>query len=106
MSKMAAVREILSTNPQATPSEIVALLAKQKLKISENVAANYKSVINRRLEHRKRRFGAVSTIAPTASVESIPKSATGLDPAVVDLLKAGKELGWDKVRTIADLMNS
>jgi hypothetical protein len=101
MSKMAAVRAILSKNPKATPTEIVAILAKQKMKMSEGVASNYKSIIKNKRKRRKKNKGAPVAVAMEATAGP---EAHGLEPAVVDLLKAGKELGWNKVRSIAELM--
>ena len=106
-NKMAAVRELLSVNPSATPGEIVALLAKQKIQISEGVASNYKSVIKggkRRKKGRKARALA-SSAATTIQAPANGSSSHGLEPAVMDLLKAGKELGWKKVRSIVELID-
>jgi hypothetical protein len=109
-NKMAAVRELLSSNSDATPVEIVAALAKQKIRITTGVASNYKSVINSGAKHSKKkgRRVAAKVMAPESELVHAPISAitrkTGLDPTVVDLLKAGKALGWDKVRSIVELM--
>ena len=109
-NKMAAVRELLTSNPEATPTEIVAALAKQKIVISEGVASNYKSVIKAGAKRSKKKGRKVAAKLTAAEPELVraPISAvtrrTGLDPAVVDLLKAGKALGWDKVRSIVELM--
>ncbi len=107
-NKMAAVREILSTNPDASPADIVSLLAKQGIKITIGVASNYKSVIKsgaKRGKGKKRR--AVKEAAPAARVVASTNGsgAHGLEPAVVELLKAGKSLGWKKVQSIVDLMS-
>ncbi|CAN5155761.1 hypothetical protein BH10PLA2_BH10PLA2_28070 [soil metagenome] len=109
-NKMAAVRELLSSNPDATPPEIVAALKKQKIEISEGVASNYKSVIKagpKRSKKKGRKVAAKITVAePELAPAPISRTTrkTGLDPAVVDLLKAGKTLGWDKVKSIVELM--
>ena len=108
-NKMAAVREILSTNPDATPAEIVSLLAKQSIKITIGVASNYKSVIKSGAKrgNRKKRGTAKVAAAPVARVVASTNGsgAHGLEPAVVELLKAGKSLGWKKVQSIVDLMS-
>ena len=107
---MAAVRELLSANPDATPTEIVAVLAKQKIIISEGVASNYKSVIKSGAKRKGKKSRKVAAKVMGAEPEQAPVRIsavtrnTGLDPAVVDLLKAGKALGWDKVRSIVELM--
>ncbi|CAN5267080.1 hypothetical protein BH10PLA2_BH10PLA2_00990 [soil metagenome] len=109
-NKMAAVRELLSSKPDATPTEIVAALAKQKMQISEGVASNYKSVIKagpKRAKKKGRKVAArMAAEQPELAPAPISRATrkTGLDPAVVDLLKAGKTLGWDKVKSIVELM--
>jgi arginine repressor len=109
-NKMAAVRELLSSNPDATPTEIVAALAKQKIEINEGVASNYKSVIKAGAKRKGKKGRRVAAPATSSEPEQAPapispvSRKTGLDPAVVDLLKAGKALGWDKVRSIVELM--
>lgn len=105
MSKMAAVRALLSANPKATPSEIVAALAKQKMIISEGVASNYKSVIRNKRKRRKKRAMAAALEAPVVMAQPEPE-ISGLDPAMLELLKAGKHLGWKQVRSIAEMMES
>jgi hypothetical protein len=106
-NKMAAVREILATNPDATPAEIVSSLASQNLEISLGVASNYKSVIKSGVrggpkKERKPRAGAPVAIRPTPGKNGA--KILDLDPAIVSLLKAGKSLGWKRVRSIVDLM--
>lgn len=116
-NKMAAVREILSANPNASPGEIVSALASKKLKISIGVASNYKSVIRagaRKSPRKAAKIRASKSYAPTQPATSqLPAAPStngsachGLEPAVVELLKAGKSLGWKKVRSIVDLMVS
>jgi hypothetical protein len=83
------------------PNEIVAALAKQKIRISEGVASNYKSVIKRKLKKKRSTAEAVPVETQAAAVSQ----ATVLDPALVDLLKAAKELDWGQVRSIAELMD-
>ena len=109
-NKMAAVRELLSANPDIGPDEIVGALAKQKIKITTGVASNYKSVIKsgaKRGKKKGRRAAAKSSpmaTVPTATPVSNSTSKTGLDPDVISLLKAGQTLGWKKVRAITELM--
>jgi hypothetical protein len=114
-NKMAAVRELLGTNPDITPDEIVAALAKQKIQITTGVASNYKSVIKSGAKRGKKKRGRKAA-GRVASSESTPAAAapvkaasngshaSGLEPSLVELLKAGQSLGWEKVRSIADLM--
>jgi hypothetical protein len=108
-NKMAAVREVLNTNPDASPAEIVDLLGKQNIKITIGVASNYKSVIKSGAKrgNRKKRRAAKVAAAPAAQevASSNGSGAHGLEPAVVELLKAGKSLGWKKVQSIVDLMS-
>jgi hypothetical protein len=108
-NKMAAVREVLTTNPDASPAEIVELLGKQNIKITIGVASNYKSVIKsgaKRGNRKKRRAARVASAPAAQEVASTNGSgAHGLEPAVVELLKAGKSLGWKKVQSIVDLMS-
>jgi hypothetical protein len=104
MSKMAAVRAILKENPALTASEIVTALARQKIKISEGVASNYKSVIKAKLKRRKKRMAVAAAAEPIAVTGE--SGSHGLEPALVELLKAGKELGWGKVRSIVELMDA
>ena len=110
-NKMAAVREILSTNPDASPADIVSLLAKQNIKITIGVASNYKSVIKsgakrgNRQEARRRQSQSSAAPAVRVVASTNGSGAHGLEPAVVELLKAGKSLGWKKVQSIVDLMS-
>ena len=110
-NKMAAVREILSKNPDASPADIVSLLAKQNIKITIGVASNYKSVIKSGAKrgNRKKRGAAKAKVAAAPVVRIVASTngsgAHGLEPAVVELLKAGKSLGWKKVQSIVDLMS-
>lgn len=108
MSKMAAVRAILSENPHVTPAEIVTILRKQKITISEGVASNYKSVIKRSNRRKKRKAAPVLEAVPAAAQKTDAGIAVGngLDPALVEILKAGKALGWKQVRSIADFMSA
>jgi len=107
-NKMAAVRELLKSNPDATAKDIVSALTKQKIKISEGVASNYKSVIRASEKKAKKATKAPASAAPALQVS--PKQAPsrnghGLDPELVELLKLGRTMGWDKVRAIADLVD-
>jgi hypothetical protein len=106
MSKMAAVRAVLEANPRAMPDDIVEALAKQKMAISESMASNYKSTIKKQRRRRKKRavVEAAQVTAPVAAQAAAPPAPSGLDPALLELLKAGKELGWGQVRSIAKLM--
>jgi hypothetical protein len=109
-NKMAAVRELLSANPDITPDEIVSALAKQKIKINAGVASNYKSLIKSGAKKTKKKGRKIATkAAPTAAeTTAAPNSTitqkTGLEPDVIGLLKAGQTLGWKKVRAITELM--
>ncbi len=116
-SKMAAVRELLSCNPDASPAEIVTRLAKKKLAISEGVASNYKSVIKSGAKRKGKKSKKAKRVALAGAVpvqkaaqvrESAPASngakSHGLDPNVIGLLKAGRTLGWKKVQSIVELM--
>jgi hypothetical protein len=113
-NKMAFVRAFLSAHPDASATEIVSGLAKQKIKISVGVASNYKSVI----KSRSKRLGRKKTPAPKAPATGfksrlvktkLSASANGsaapvLPPQVMELLKAGRALGWKQVKSIVDLM--
>jgi hypothetical protein len=107
-NKMEAVRQLLAANPAATPDEIVAALALKKIKITNGVASNYKSVI--RAGAKKKRKSAKARKHSAAEIPSLPTQSAngeahhGLDPAVVDLLKAGRAMGWKKVRAIVEIM--
>ncbi|CAN5512695.1 hypothetical protein BH10PLA2_BH10PLA2_09720 [soil metagenome] len=113
-NKMAAVRVLLGTNPDITPDEIVAALAKQKIQITTGVASNYKSVIKSGAKRGKKKgrkaagrvasIESIPTLAAPVKVTSNGSHASGLEPSLVELLKAGQSLGWEKVRSIADLM--
>lgn len=105
-NKMAAVRAVLKSNPGATASEIVTALGKQKIKISVGVATNYKSVIKGGKKRKKKRAKAAPALATVQAVPSANGSNHGLDPKVVAFLKAGKQLGWKKVRSIVELIDS
>jgi hypothetical protein len=102
-NKMAAVRAVLSANPDAKPKDIVEALARQRIQISEGVASNYKSVIRsaakrgKKGKRKARTIGAVATSPSNGATHS-------LDPSLRALLQAGKSLGWDKVKSIAELM--
>jgi hypothetical protein len=100
-SKMAAVREVLSTNPDAKPNDIVAALAEQKIKISDGVASSYKSVIR---SAGKRNVKKTSKLAVPKAEPGANGKSHGLDPNLVDLLKIGKSIGWSKVKSLAELM--
>jgi hypothetical protein len=111
-NKMAAVREVLSANADATPDEIVAALAKQNLKISASVASNYKSVIKSGSKRKTSKKGP-GRKSPAPSTKPLPVAAAdatngsaghGLSPEVIELLKAGRAIGWKRVRSIVDLM--
>ena len=110
-NKMAAVREILSTNPDASPAEIVSILGKQNIRITIGVASNYKSVIKSGAKRGRKKNRAAKKVAPAAAVAAHVVASTngaaahGLEPAVVELLKAGKTLGWKKVQSIVELMS-
>ena len=114
-NKMAAVRELLATNPDISPDEIVKALGKQKIRITAGVASNYKSVIKNSSKRGKKK-GRRAKVAWAAESEGLTLAtalpvkassgahASGLDADVVGLLKAGQKLGWKKVRSIAELM--
>jgi hypothetical protein len=109
-NKMAAVREVLSTNPDASPVEIVEILAKKDIEISVGVASNYKSVIKSggksgRKKKRKSKKQAEASSTPQKAVSTNGTVSHGLEPAVVELLKVGKSLGWKKVQSIVELMS-
>ncbi len=111
-NKMAAVRKILSANPNTSPNEIVAALAKQKIKITTGVASNYKSVIRAGVKKAASKAQASKAQAPKKPAASKPHAAPstngsgshGLEPGVIEILKAGRSLGWKKVQAIVDLM--
>jgi hypothetical protein len=112
LNKMAAVRKILSANPSVSPNEIVSALAKQKMKITTGVAANYRSVIRAEAKKAAPKAQASEPQAPKKPAAPKPHAAPssngsgshGLEPGVVEILKAGRSLGWKKVQSIVDLM--
>jgi hypothetical protein len=112
LNKMAAVRKILSANPNASPNEIVSALTKQKMKIAIGVASTYKSVIRAGAKKSTPKAHARKAQASKKPAASKPQAAPstngsgshGLDPSVVEILKAGRSLGWKTVKSIVDLM--
>jgi hypothetical protein len=111
-NKMATVRQVLITNPNISPDEIVSDLAKQEIKITTGMVSNYKSVIR---AGAKKVAPKTQASKPQASKKpTVPKpqpapstngsGAHGLQPGVVEILKAGRSLGWKKVQSIVDLM--
>jgi hypothetical protein len=108
-NKLVAVREFLSAHPDASPAKIVAALTKKKLAITIGVASNYKSVIKSGAKRKgKKANKPTAATQPKAPAQIRPSSngtgKHGLDPSVIELLKAGRTLGWKKVQSIVDLM--
>jgi hypothetical protein len=111
-NKMAAVRQVLATNPNASPNEIVSALAKKKIKITTGVISNYKTVIRAGVKKAAPKAQASKPQAPKKPAAPKPHAAPstngsgshGLEPGLVEILKAGRSLGWKKVQAIADLM--
>jgi hypothetical protein len=108
-NKMAEVREHLSINPSASPPEIVATLTKKKVAITIGVASNYKSVIKSGAKRKSKKAKKPAAATNTAALAPGGPSSNGagkhgLDPDVIELLKAGRTLGWKKVQSIVELM--
>jgi hypothetical protein len=90
-------------NPNAKPSEIVETLAKQRITITEGVASNYQSVIRSKAKGDRKRRSKPGILA--ASVTAATNGTIhGFDPVLVEHLKVGRSLGWDRVRSVAELM--
>ena len=75
VNKTEAVREYVKNHPTATGGEIAAALAKQRIKITANYAANIKTTINkgRTGKKAKKQQAAVEVAAP-AAVETPTKA--------------------------------
>ena len=93
MSKMDAVRAILKVTPHIKPTEL-SKTAKQQfgLDISPKMAATYRYHLQRTELHTQRKAMRAAA-GPVTNDKS-----TGID----DLLRAGRTLGWKRVKEIVD----
>lgn len=93
-NKMAAVREVLADDPDASPADIVEALAKQGLDINAKTASVYKSNINKKAKDGNEGKDDNGNGQPKTrrKTQDRPAQQPRQEPSLSDLLALGKWL--------------
>ena len=93
LSKMEAVRQILTADPNAKASDITAQAkAKYRIEINPKMAGTYRYHVLSKLRRKQRKV--------VRAVQAANPAATDASDGVDDLLRAARKLGWQRVSEI------